>query len=73
VIETQIRAARSLVRTELLEVREFCREAESFFERNLKRFDKSVKEEQDSGEENFLSDHRMELEGRVELTGIFGP
>jgi hypothetical protein len=71
-IETQIRAARSLARTELLEVREFCREAESFFKRNLKRFGQSVKEEPDSDEEMFLSDHRMELEGRVELTGYFG-
>ncbi len=72
-IESQIRAARSLVRTELLEVREFCREAESFFKRNLRKFDQNVKEEPDSDDnENFLSDYRMELEGRVELTGYFG-
>jgi hypothetical protein len=74
-IESQIRAANSLVQIELLEVREFCREAESFFKHKLKKFDQSVKEEPDPrSDENdmYLSDQRLELEGRVELTGYFG-
>jgi hypothetical protein len=74
-IESQIRAAQSLARVELLEVREFCREAESFFKHKLKKFDQSVKEEPGPrSDENdmYLSDQRSELEGRVELTGYFG-
>jgi hypothetical protein len=82
-IESQIRAANGLVRIELLEVREFCREAESFFKLKLKKLDREIKkfekrvseevmDEEDNANDHYLSDQRMELEGRVELTGYFG-
>ena len=75
-IEVQIRAAQSMVRTELLVVREFCGEAESFFKHKLKRFERSVLEAppapQNDTDDMHLSDLRLELEERIELTGYFG-
>ncbi len=74
-VETQVRAALHLVRVELLGTREFCREAESFFQHKIKKFDRSVSEEprpRDDDYDMYLADQRMELEERVELTGYFG-
>jgi hypothetical protein len=74
-IETQIRAAQSMVRIELLELGEFCREADSFFRRRIKKFKQSVPEDpspRNDEDDMFFSDHLSELEGRVELTAYFG-
>ncbi len=74
-IEAQIRAAQSMVRIELLELGEFCREADSAFKRKLKKFKQSVSEDRsprNDEDDMFLSDHLLELEGRVELTAYFG-
>jgi hypothetical protein len=74
-IERQVRAAQAMVRIELRELREFCRDANAFFKRKIDKFEREVSGETSPRTEDddmYLSDYRMELEGRLELTGYFG-
>jgi hypothetical protein len=75
-VDRQVSAALHMLRVELHGIRDFCREADSFFKKRVDEFDKDISkrkgEDEDEGYKMYLSGLRMELEERVDLTGYFG-